>query len=86
MVRFEGLALAIKAGKLANSYPCVLNASKEIATNAFLDKRITFLDITKYVKLSIENHQVVTNPTLDDLIRVDLETRDYVYELIERRD
>ncbi|MDR1781865.1 MAG: 1-deoxy-D-xylulose-5-phosphate reductoisomerase [Bacilli bacterium] len=86
LVRFEGLALAINAGKKGHTYPCVLNASKEVATNAFLNNKIKFLDITKLVKIALEKHQVITNPTLDDLFKTDQKTRVFIEELIMKGD
>jgi 1-deoxy-D-xylulose-5-phosphate reductoisomerase len=84
--RFEGLALAIEAGKKGDSYPCVLNASKEVATNAFLKGDISFLDITKYVKQALLNHQVVNKPSLDELFIIDAQVRDYIKKEIYKKD
>lgn len=80
--RFKGLKLAFEAGKKANSYPCVLNAAKEVATTAFLKGYISFLDIVDYVEKALQVHKEVTNPTLEELIKVDSATRRYVVRLI----
>lgn len=82
--KFYGLELAYMAGKKGHSYPCVLNASKEIATQYFLDNKIKFLDIVKYVEKALDMHQVVENPSLEDLILIDQETRKQTIELIEK--
>ena len=81
--RFEGLALALQAGRLAHSYPCVLNASKEEATNAFLAGKIKFLDITKLVKQALAHNVKVENPDLQDLYQIDQKTRAYVLSIID---
>ena len=82
--KFYGLKLAYEAGRLGNSYPCVLNASKEVATKAFIEKKIPFLSIVKYVEIALNNHKVVNNPTIKDLVEVDLNTRKYINCLIEK--
>lgn len=81
--RFYALELAYQAGRLGHSYPCVLNASKEVATQAFLDEKIKFLDIVSLVEKALEHHQMINNPTIEDLIKVDAQTRSYAQELIK---
>jgi len=81
--RFKGLKLAFEAGIKGKTYPCVLNASKEVATNAFLKEEISFLDIVDYVEKALNHHKGIDNPSIEQLISVDLETRDYVSKLIK---
>lgn len=82
--KFKGLKLAYLAGKKGHSYPCVLNASKEVATSYFLDGKIKFLDIVMYVEKALEEHVVVENASLKQLIEIDRETRIKTKELIEK--
>lgn len=82
--KYEGLILAYQVGMLGHSYMCVFNASKEVATQAFLDKKIKFLDIVKIVKCVVNDHKVIKNPLLSALIKVDAATRQYTEELIEK--
>lgn len=82
--RFEAIDLAFKVGRLGNSFPCVLNASKEVATSAFLKSEIGFLDIIYLVKAALKNHRMIENPTLNQLIKIDELTRVYVRTLIEK--
>lgn len=81
--RFKGLALAFKAGRLGHSYPCVLNASKEVATQAFLNNEIEFLAIVELVQKALESHKLVNNPSIVDLINVDKATRLYVKSIMK---
>ena len=71
-------------GRLGNSYPCVLNASKEEATNAFLKGEIGFLTIIDLVKNAIKNHKIIEDPSIEVLIKIDELTRKYVRSLIEK--
>ena len=84
LVRFKGLALAYQAGRLGHSYPCVLNAAKEVATQAFLDERISFLDIVDYVEQALNVHKIIENPSVENLVKIDNATRVYISNLINK--
>ena len=82
--RFKGLKLSFDAGRKGGYYPCVLNASKEVATNAFLNNEIQFLDIVELVEQALNNHQDKEGFCLETLKQVDQDTRNYVTHLIQR--
>src|SRR5262249_37373169 len=48
--RFPCLALARDAGLKRGTWPTVLNAANEVAVRAFLDGRIRFTEIARYVE------------------------------------
>ena len=52
-----------------------MNAANEILVQAFLDKRIGFLDIEGGVEKIMSMHNSIKNPTLEDIIEVDKITR-----------
>lgn len=81
-LRFPALKLAYEAGKKGQGYPCVLNASKEEATKAFLDKKINFLDIISLVEKALNNYQPQTIDNVKQLIEIDNQTRKLVKRLI----
>ncbi|OWZ84267.1 1-deoxy-D-xylulose-5-phosphate reductoisomerase [Natranaerobius trueperi] len=68
---FPLLKLAYEAGKTGGTLPCVLNAANEIAVSEFLNENITFLDIPDYIKLVMNKHQVIDNPSVENLIEAD---------------
>lgn len=72
---FEGIDIAYRAGKIGHSMPCVMNAANEIAVEAFLDEKIKFLDIYSLIKQAMEEHQLIENPSIDDLLELDIQTR-----------
>lgn len=82
--RFRGLALSYEAGRAGHSYPCVLNASKEVASQAFLDGKISFLAIVDYVELALSKHRIIKDPSLKTLIELDLATRKFITKLIDK--
>jgi len=78
--RFPCLKLAYDAGKNGGTYPAVLNASNEEAVYAFLKGQIKLTDICKIVEKILENHKNIENPSLQDIIKTDEETRFYIRE------
>jgi 1-deoxy-D-xylulose-5-phosphate reductoisomerase len=49
----------------------VFNAANEIAVEAFLDRRISFLDVSAVVRRTMEHHQVVPHATLEQILEAD---------------
>lgn len=81
--RFRCLKFAYMAGKEGGSLPTVLNAANEEAVAAFLDHKITFLQIEDIVEQALERHDMVNNPSLDDIKQIDTETRTWVGTLLK---
>ena len=69
--RFPSLNLARKAGDLGGTLPTVLNAANEIAVNAFVNRMITFPQITEIVQRTMDRHKIVEHPTLDQILAAD---------------
>jgi 1-deoxy-D-xylulose-5-phosphate reductoisomerase len=49
----------------------VLNAANEVAVEAFINERITFPAISETVRRTMDHHQVVSHPTLDQILEAD---------------
>ena len=64
---FEGLKLAFEAMKIGGSMPTVYNAANEYLVAEFLQDKIGFLDIPKYIRMAMENHDVIKNPDVDTI-------------------
>lgn len=77
--RYPALALAIKAGKIGGSMPTVMNAANEVAVDLFLNEKIAFLDIEQIVETAMDNHNLIHNPTLDQIFEVDSNVRLSIY-------
>ncbi|KMY53646.1 1-deoxy-D-xylulose 5-phosphate reductoisomerase [Bacillus sp. FJAT-27231] len=80
--RFRMLALAYQAGKAGGTVPTVLNAANEAAVAAFLDGKITFLQIDEMVERALEKHQSISQPDLETIQQTDKETRNFVHSLL----
>src|SRR6202142_1380125 len=57
--RFPALKLARRAGEVGGTLPAVLNAANEVAVEAFVNRKINFLQITEMVRRTMDAHQVV---------------------------
>ncbi len=80
---FKNLHLAFEAGKQGGNMPCILNASNEIAVDAFLKEKIAYLDMTKIIEESLNKISYIASPNLDQLIETDLKTREYSKDKIK---
>lgn len=78
---FRGLALAYKSATVGDSMPTVFNAANERAVAKFLDRKISFLEITDIIEYCMEQHRVITNPTVEQILDIE----QWAYELIESR-
>lgn len=83
METFPCLQLAFKVLKLGGTYPTVLNAANEVLVNEFLDDKIGFYDIPYYIERSLEQHNNRSNPTLEDILEVDKETRKFLSNILK---
>lgn len=75
---FEGLTLALEAGKTGGSMPTVFNAANEKAVSLFLNRQIGFLDIPRLIHESMEHHQVILNPTVEEILQTEKETYEFI--------
>jgi len=75
---FPCLSYAYEAGRMGHSMPAVLNAANEVAVALFLDKKIKFLDIPRLIKRAMDEHKLIKNPSLEELLKVDRQTRELV--------
>jgi 1-deoxy-D-xylulose-5-phosphate reductoisomerase len=78
---FPCLALARAAGEAGGTAPCVLNAANEVAVQAFLDGVLPFLGIPEVVERTLAVCEAPPARDLDDLVRVDAESRRAAREL-----
>ncbi len=69
--RFPSLALARRAGETGGTLPAVLNAANEVAVEAFVNRRINFPQITDTVRRTMDAHQPVPHPKLEQILEAD---------------
>ena len=76
METFRGLPLAMEAARVGGSMPTVFNAANEKAVALF-----RFLDIYTIIEDAMERHEVVSNPTVEEILKIEQE----IYKRIESR-
>ena len=79
---FRCMELAVSASRQGGSYPVVMNAANEVLVQAFLDKKIGFTEIGEKIEQVMEEHDSVSDLSLEEIIAIDKETRERTRELI----
>ncbi|MFC1621727.1 1-deoxy-D-xylulose-5-phosphate reductoisomerase [Candidatus Omnitrophota bacterium] len=69
--RFPCLEIAYRSGTRGKTYPCVLNASNEVAVGEFLKGEIAFTDIPRLIEKVLESHKAIKDPRLKDILETD---------------
>ena len=81
---FRNLALSYQALEKGGNVPCILNAANEIAVDAFLNEKIGFLEISAVIEECLGSSVYLENPSLDDYVSTDIETRIKAKEIINK--
>ena len=69
--KFPCLDIARQAGLDGGTAPAVLNASDEIAVEAFMQNMIRFVDIPVIIEKVLNNHKTIKKPSLEDILSSD---------------
>ena len=78
---FRGLALAYQAMEKGGNIPTVYNAANEKAVSLFLDRKISYPEITELIEACMENAEFIDHPDVDEI----LWTEAAAYEFIEKK-
>lgn len=81
---FRGLKLAYQSAEIGGSMPTVFNAANEKAVALFLDKQISFLQIPELIERSMEQHQVVKAPSVEEILQAEAQTYTYINNIMGR--
>ena len=83
---FPLLSLAKRAMALGGAMPAVLNAADEVAVDAFLREKLSFLGISEVVSETLEKLSYMADCTsLDKIILADQEARQVANKIIKER-
>jgi 1-deoxy-D-xylulose-5-phosphate reductoisomerase len=82
LMRFPALRLAREVLQTGGGMPTILNAANEIAVEAFLQKRIGFLDISQMAERVLQRLGTLKADTLDEVIALDATARRVAYDLL----
>jgi len=84
--RFRCLGIAVDCMRTGGMAPTILNAANEIAVDAFLNRRIGFLDIPRVVESALADspHANVAVDTLEGVLAVDARARELASQICRR--
>jgi 1-deoxy-D-xylulose-5-phosphate reductoisomerase len=83
-IKFRNLGLAFSALREGGNMPCILNASNEIAVNAFLEGKIGFTMMPDVVSHAMENTIFESSPDLESLEASDKSARETANNYINK--
>ena len=81
--RFPALELARRAGEIGGTLPAVMNAANEVAVDAFVNGKLSFPGITQTVRRTMDAHNVVAHPTLEQILEADAWARKQAAEFAQ---
>jgi 1-deoxy-D-xylulose-5-phosphate reductoisomerase len=79
---FRNLGLAYEALNKGGNMPCILNAANEIAVQAFLEDRISFLGMPRLIEKCMHSVSFIQKPTYEDYVQTNMETRGKALEYL----
>jgi|UniRef100_A0A7C3V5Q9 1-deoxy-D-xylulose-5-phosphate reductoisomerase len=83
--RFPALRLGYEAAEIGGTMPAVLNAANEMAVAAFLEGRLSFLDIPRVVEETMAAHAPEALESLAQVLAVNRWARQHAQALVDER-
>jgi 1-deoxy-D-xylulose-5-phosphate reductoisomerase len=80
--KFPLLGLAYAAQDAGGSATCTLNAADEIAVGAFLREQISYTDMARVVRETLEKVAVRTPQSIGEVLEIDGESRDVARQVV----
>jgi len=80
--KFRNLALAFEAMRQGGNIPCAMNAANEVAVQAFLERKIRFLEMPAIIEKCMHEITRIAHPELNDYIETDREARTMAIKFI----
>lgn len=75
---FQGLALAYDAMRAGGNVPTIFNAANEAAVALFLEKKISYLQITEIIADCMKNCAFIESPKLEEVLETEKQVRELV--------
>ncbi len=79
---FPCLKLAKRALREGMISCTILNAANEVLVDMFLNDEIGFYDIPKYIEMAMDEIELKSDPSIDDIIIADEKTREFIRERV----
>jgi len=81
--KFPCLTLSYEVLENGGAMPTVLNAANEIAVNAFLERRVSFPDIPRIIRKTLDSVHGGPSETLEQVVHIDHEARQVARSVIK---
>ena len=75
---FRGLGLAMEAMKKGGNIPTAFNAANEKAVALFLNRKISYLEITDIIQASMEHCKFIDHPNVDEILATEQEAYEFI--------
>lgn len=82
--KFPCLKIAYKTGRIGGTAPLSMNAANEEAVMAFLQGKIKLFKISEIVMKMVASHDIIQNPSIEDVLAIDDEIRIKTNEIIAK--
>lgn len=69
--RYPAFGIVMEAARLGGTAPAVVNAADEVAVSRFLAGEIEFSNIAQILQSALERHDVIADPTLEEILTAD---------------
>ena len=83
--KFPAILLARQALKMGKDRPTVLNAANEVAVQAFVDSKISYLDIVHVCEEVLEKLGGASLTSIDDVLLIDQQARQMAMKVIHKK-
>lgn len=81
---FRNLAIAKDAMFKGGNVPCVMNAANEVAVHAFLNNRVSFIEMSDIIEETIAKIDFIEHPTLEEYEHSDNEARLHAADMVKK--
>lgn len=81
--RFPCLPLAYEVLEKGGTATTAMNGANEQAVKAFVDGKISFMEIPELIKIVVDEHNFINEPTIDELIETDQDVKRRINEIIQ---
>lgn len=82
-VKYPALDIAYNCLRQGGTAACTMNGANEVAVASFLAHKCGYLDIVRSIEYALDKAQFVKNPTLDDFVAADIESRRLASEFLK---
>lgn len=79
---FRNLHIAFEAIAQSGNMPCIMNAANEVAVQAFLHDKISFMGMSGLIEKTMEHISFIAQPTLDEYIQTHNESIAYTHSMV----